>query len=255
MSPSTPTSRRPGSCSPGPTTRPAWLGAEVELDPTPGAAGRVVDHDGTCAARRRGGRARAHVCAGAGGPRRRGRRAARWRSPSTRGPDGTTCAWSSRASLGPCTARHEPSAAWSHRLAAPRGAAAVRRRRPGVSRARWPIQPDGRRASSTRWPTRPGGGAARRRRAGPVTATELAAELPGQPPGGGQAPGRRSSDAGLVRARAVRARDPLRALAPTPRRGRAAGCADRRRGLGRPPRTPRASARVATGAARPTGRE
>lgn len=24
-----------------------WLGADVELDPTPGAAGRVVDHDGT----------------------------------------------------------------------------------------------------------------------------------------------------------------------------------------------------------------
>ncbi|MGK2949483.1 MAG: SRPBCC family protein [Acidimicrobiales bacterium] len=24
-----------------------WLGAEVELDPTPGAAGQVVDHDGT----------------------------------------------------------------------------------------------------------------------------------------------------------------------------------------------------------------
>ncbi len=32
-------------------TRPddlaAWLGAEVALDPTPGAAGAVVDHDGT----------------------------------------------------------------------------------------------------------------------------------------------------------------------------------------------------------------
>jgi uncharacterized protein YndB with AHSA1/START domain len=32
-------------------TRPddlaGWLGAEVELDPTPGAAGRVVDHDGS----------------------------------------------------------------------------------------------------------------------------------------------------------------------------------------------------------------
>lgn len=32
-------------------TRPedleGWLGAEVELDPTPGAAGLVVDHDGT----------------------------------------------------------------------------------------------------------------------------------------------------------------------------------------------------------------
>jgi uncharacterized protein YndB with AHSA1/START domain len=32
-------------------TRPddltGWLGAEVELDPTPGHAGRVVDHDGT----------------------------------------------------------------------------------------------------------------------------------------------------------------------------------------------------------------
>lgn len=24
-----------------------WLGAEVQLDPTPGAAGQVVDHDGT----------------------------------------------------------------------------------------------------------------------------------------------------------------------------------------------------------------
>jgi uncharacterized protein YndB with AHSA1/START domain len=24
-----------------------WLGAEVDLDPTPGASGRVVDHDGT----------------------------------------------------------------------------------------------------------------------------------------------------------------------------------------------------------------
>ena len=32
-------------------TRPddlgAWLGADVVLDPTPGAAGRVIDHDGT----------------------------------------------------------------------------------------------------------------------------------------------------------------------------------------------------------------
>jgi uncharacterized protein YndB with AHSA1/START domain len=32
-------------------TRPddlaAWLGAEVDLDPTPGATGQVVDHDGT----------------------------------------------------------------------------------------------------------------------------------------------------------------------------------------------------------------
>ena len=32
-------------------TRPddlaGWLGAEVELDPTPGRAGRVIDHDGT----------------------------------------------------------------------------------------------------------------------------------------------------------------------------------------------------------------
>jgi uncharacterized protein YndB with AHSA1/START domain len=26
---------------------PGWLGAEVELHPTPGAAGRVVEHDGT----------------------------------------------------------------------------------------------------------------------------------------------------------------------------------------------------------------
>ena len=30
-----------------PDDLPGWLGAEVELDPTPGEAGRVVDHDGT----------------------------------------------------------------------------------------------------------------------------------------------------------------------------------------------------------------
>ncbi len=30
-----------------PDDQAAWLGAEVELDATPGARGRVVDHDGT----------------------------------------------------------------------------------------------------------------------------------------------------------------------------------------------------------------
>lgn len=30
-----------------PDDLPAWLGAAVELDPTPGQAGRVIDHDGT----------------------------------------------------------------------------------------------------------------------------------------------------------------------------------------------------------------
>ena len=31
----------------GPEHLPGWLGAEVQLDPTPGQPGRVVDHDGT----------------------------------------------------------------------------------------------------------------------------------------------------------------------------------------------------------------
>ena len=216
-----------------------WLGREVVLDPTPGATGSVVDHDGT---RRRlvvdevdAGRRLAwrwwtegddESQPGRDHARPRPRAAPPCTSSSTL-PSGSTAAATSR-----------PAPRLRGLVAptpAPRGAPAGRRRRPGVTDG----PPTPRRAPRAVFealadPTRR---AVLRDVAehGPRTATELAAEPAGQPAGHRQAPRRAARRPGWSRPRAPGAR---RCFTATPGPAGRGGPVARphRPGMGGPPR-------------------